>query len=238
MDQLEAQLDMEQYLQALQALFSQHADPVKAVPMKKYMRNQFEFLGIKSPEHTRLFKQFVAEHGLPTVAQLEPLILTLWQWPEREYQYLALSFLRRLRSQLAPAIAPTIETLIVEKSWWDTIDSLASHTVGDLYTRYPQEMAVYITRWRSHSNFWLRRTTLLFQLGYKSKTDEALLFSLVRENLGSKEFFINKAIGWALREYSKTAPTAVQQFVETTELASLSRREALKWMKTHPDKLS
>lgn len=222
---------MDDYIQALQAHFSAHAAPDMALPMKKYMRNQFDFLGIKTPEMTRLHKQFIKQHGWPDSSQLESLTKTLWQWPEREYQYLALRLVDHFIAELTPDHLSLLEWLILNKSWWDTVDSIAIHPVGNLFSRFPSEREPYLSKWRSHQNIWLRRTTLLFQLTYKNETDEALLFSLIEENLGSKEFFINKAIGWALREYSKTAPAAVEQYVNETDLASLSRREALKWMK-------
>lgn len=195
------------------------------------MRNQFKFLGIKTPEQNALFKQFLAAYGLPELRELEPLLLTLWAWPEREFQYIGGDFLHRFRKQLTPEILPTIETLITTKSWWDTVDGLASRKVGDLFQQFPGEVGEYIHRWRHSDNSWLRRTTLLFQLSYKANTDEALLFSLIKENTSSDEFFIQKAIGWALREYSKTASMAVKQFVTEQTMASLSKREALKWLK-------
>jgi 3-methyladenine DNA glycosylase AlkD len=223
---------MDAYLQAVKALYQQHANPENAVPMKKYMRNQFEFLGIKTPEAKALFKQLVAENGLPDVVEIEPTVRELWTWPEREYQYLALSLLGKLQKQLTPAVVPLLEHLVLTKSWWDTIDSIASHNVGKLLRQYPDHRDGVIGNWRESDNFWLRRVTLLFQLGYKAETDEALLFALVRANSDSSEFFIQKAIGWALREYSKTSPVAVKAFVEKQSLAPLSQREALKWMKT------
>lgn len=222
---------MDTYIQLLKAHFSAQAVPEIALPMKKYMRNQFDFLGIKAPQITCLHKQFIEQHGWPDSSQLSSLTKTLWQWPEREYQYLALRFVDHFISQLTPSDLPMLEWLLLNKSWWDTVDSIAIHPVGDLFSRFPIECEPYLEKWRSHENIWLRRTTLLFQLAYKHKTDEALLFSLIKENLGSQEFFINKAIGWALREYSKTAPEAVEQYVKETELASLSHREALKWIK-------
>ena len=222
---------MSLYLQTLKALYEQQADPGQATPMKQYMRNQFEFLGIKSPAQKALFKQFVTEHGLPERSQLESIVRTLWLWPEREYQYVALAFVDKFQKRLTPDCLPLLEYLITTKSWWDTVDAIASHNVGNLLKQYPSSRGAVINQWRHQDNFWLRRTALLFQLSYKTDTDEGLLFSLVEENQQSREFFIQKAIGWALREYSKTAPDAVQAFVYRTALASLSQREALKWLK-------
>jgi 3-methyladenine DNA glycosylase AlkD len=222
---------MTPYLHNLKALFAQQARPDQAGPMKQYMRNQFEFLGIKGPAQKALAKQFIAENGLPDLAQLDDIVRELWSWPEREYHYMALTFLDRHQNQLTPKDVPLLEYLITTKSWWDTVDSLASHSVGKLLSQYPSSRQTVIDSWRESENIWLRRTTLLFQLGYKAQTDEALLFCLIEQNKDSKEFFLQKAIGWALREYSKTAPEAVKIFVAETALAPLSRREALKWLK-------
>ena len=227
---------MEAYLQTLKTLFEQQANAENAVPMKKYMRNQFEFLGIKSPKQKALVKQFVAENGLPELSQMDNLVRELWSWPEREYQYVALALLDKLQKRLTPDSVPLLENLITTKSWWDTVDSIAIHNVGKLLKQYPEIRDAVIAPWRNSENFWLRRTTLLFQLSYKAATDEALLFVLVEENRESTEFFIQKAMGWALREYSKTSPRAVQIFVANTELPSLSQREALKWMKSKDKK--
>jgi 3-methyladenine DNA glycosylase AlkD len=222
---------MNDYVAPLVTLFEQHANPEQAVPMANYMRDQFPFLGLKSPQRSALFKQFMTEFGLPKPAELEEIVWELWQLPEREYQYSAQDLLHRMRKHVSPEYVLLLERLITTKSWWDTIDGLASHAVGGLFTHYPNVRDDTVARWRSSDNFWLHRTTLLFQLGYKDKTDEALLFSLIEENLDSKEFFIQKAIGWILREYSKTAPNVVQDYVAKTALAPLSEREALKWMK-------
>lgn len=222
---------MHPYLAPLIELFKAHADPEKAVPMKKYMRNQFKFLGIKTPRRRDLIKTFIAEHGLPPMDSLDDIIRQLWEFPEREYQYTAIGLLDRRQKKLTPDHVPLLEHLIVTKSWWDTVDGLASHQVGRLFMKFPEIRDEHIGRWRKSENFWLRRTTLLFQLGYKTNTDEALLFDIIRENLDSDEFFIQKAIGWVLREYSKTEAESVVQFVHRTNLPSLSHREALKWLK-------
>ncbi|PSN19720.1 DNA alkylation repair protein [filamentous cyanobacterium CCP5] len=223
---------MATYLQSLQSHYRQHANADTAVPMKKYMQDQFEFLGIKSPEAKLLFRQFVADHGLPETSQIEQLVRELWTWPEREFQYVALMFLDKLQKQLTPDGIPLLEHIITHKSWWDTVDSIAIHHVGKLLRQYPDQRDPVISSWRDADDFWLRRTTLLFQLDYKAETDESLLFDLVTANHDSSEFFIRKAIGWALREYSKTAPDAVKTFVQDQSMAPLSRREALKWMKS------
>ena len=221
---------MHPYLTPLVDLFESHANLETAAPMKQYMRDKFEFLGLKSPQRKAHQKSFIAEHGLPPIGDLDQIIRQLWTLPQREYQYTAMGFLDRHQKKLTPAHVPLIEYLILTKSWWDTVDWLSSHQVGQLFIRYPNIRDEHIGRWRQSDNIWLRRTTLLFQFPCKANTDENLLFDLIRENLDSDEFFIQKAIGWALREYSKSNAESVTNFVAQTKLPPLSRREALKWL--------
>lgn len=220
---------MHPYASLIRKLFEQHANPADAAPMKKYMRNQFEFLGIKTPVRVDLMKGFIKEHGLPPLGDLDVIVRELWSLPQREFQYTAVGLIGRLETQLETDFIAALEDLIITKSWWDTVDTLAGNTVGVHFKRFPKVRGKYLKKWRKSENLWLRRTALLFQLGYKEETDFDLLCEIVRENLGSDEFFINKAIGWALRQYAWTNPTAVKKFVKATkELHPLSRREALK----------
>jgi 3-methyladenine DNA glycosylase AlkD len=220
---------MHPYIQMLVSLFEQNANPAQAVPVKKYMRDQFEYLGIKTPQSLALQKEFYSRKGLPEIADLDIILRDLWALPEREFQYVAVGLLGRQEQQLPASFIKTIEYLIVTKSWWDTVDSLAGGTVGMHFKRFPEVRAKYLPKWRASNNLWLRRTTILFQLGYKQDTDFELLSDIIRENLGLKEFFINKAIGWALRQYARLDPRAVKRFVNATkDLSPLSRREALK----------
>lgn len=220
---------MHPYIIPLKTLFEKNADPAQAGPMKKYMRDQFEYLGIKTPQSAALQKEFYAEHGLPEVTELDPVLRDLWALPQREFQYVAVGLLGRCDKQIPAKFTKMIEYLIVTKSWWDTVDSIAGGTVGAHFKRFPDVREKYLTKWRASENFWLRRTTILFQLNYKQETDFDLLCEIIRENLGSKEFFINKAIGWSLRQYARIDPKAVKKFVDATkELHPLSKREALK----------
>ena len=219
---------MHPYTRKIRTLLSGHADPVAAAPMKRYMRDQFEYLGIKSPKMSELLKGFYAAQGLPVAANLDEIVRDLWSLPQREYQYTATGLIRRMEKQIPEDFIETVEYLLVTKSWWDTVDTLAGGTVGAHFKHYTRARWKYLARWRKSENFWLRRVTLLFQLNYKDETDFDLLRELIRENLGSKEFFINKAIGWALRQYARTDPEAVRRFVAEMPLQPLSAREALK----------
>jgi 3-methyladenine DNA glycosylase AlkD len=217
------------YTLSLKTRFEKNADLSKAAPMKKYMRDQFEYLGIKSPQGALLLREHIKEHGLPPLDKLDVIVRELWSLPQREFQYVALGLVTKLETKVDKDFIRTIEYAITTKSWWDTVDILAGHAVGSHFKRFPKVKEKYLKKWCKSNDFWLRRTTLLFQLGYKKETDFDLLCELIHENLGSDEFFINKAIGWSLRQYAHTNPTSVRKFVKTTkELHPLSRREALK----------
>jgi 3-methyladenine DNA glycosylase AlkD len=220
---------MHPYVKQLKSLFEKNADRTQAPAMKKYMRDQFEYLGIKSPKFKELLKQFIGENGSPPIDELDAIVRELWSLPQREFQYLAVSLIGRSEKTLPTDFTGTLEYLITTKSWWDTVDSIAGGTVGAHFKRYPAVKKKYLACWRKSENFWLRRTTILFQLNYKQETDFDLLCEIINENLGSKEFFINKAIGWALRQYARIDSKAVTKFVKATkELHPLSRREAMK----------
>lgn len=224
---------MHAYVVSLKTLFEKHADPAKAAPMKKYMRDQFEYLGIKGPQASALLREFIKEHGLPPPEKLDVIARDLWGLPQREFQYLAMNLIGKYEKKLEGSFMTTLEYLIVTKSWWDTVDALAGHSVGTHFKWYPDLKEKYLKKWRKSNNMWLRRTTILFQLGYKQETDFDLLRDIILENLGSDEFFINKAIGWALRQYARVDPKVVKKFVKATkELHPLSRREAMKHLES------
>jgi 3-methyladenine DNA glycosylase AlkD len=219
---------MHPYVVPLKELFEKNADPAQAVSMKRYMRDQFEYLAIKTPQSAALQKDFYAEYGLPEVNDLDPILRDLWALPQREFQYVGLGLLDKSEKKLPARFIKTIEYLIVTKSWWDTVDAIAGHTVGTHFRRFPEVREKYLPKWRASMNIWLRRSAILFQLNYKEATDFELLREIISENLDSKEFFINKAIGWALRQYARVDPNAVSKFVMSTPLHPLSRREAMK----------
>ena len=219
---------MHPYLIPLAELFEQNANPIQAVPMKKYMRDQFEYLGIKSPKVAALLRQNLKEHGLPAVEDMNQIVCELWELPGREFQYVSISLMERLEKKLPSNSIKTLEYMITHKSWWDTVDNV-SHIIGIQFLRYPIIREKYLPKWRASKNIWLRRTAILYQLDYKQETNFELLTQIIHENLGSQEFFINKAIGWSLRQYARVDPKAVKKFVNATkDLHPLSRREALK----------
>lgn len=218
---------MHPYVASIKTLLEQYANPTQGGPMQKYMRDQFQYLGIKSPKLKALFRQTIKDNGLPALENLDTVIRELWEPPQREYQYMGISLVERLEKKLPSNAIKTLEYMITHKSWWDTVDNI-SHSVGVHFKRYSEVREKYLLKWRASEDIWLRRTAILFQLDYKETTDFELLKEIIQENLGSNEFFIKKAIGWALRQYTRIDPNAVRKFVRATQLHSLSRREALK----------
>jgi len=202
------------------------ANPEKAASMSAYMREQFPFLGIPTPERKKLCREF-----LKTQKSLDwKFIFRCWKMPEREYQYLAIDCLIKFKKQLTPADITNLQRLVTEKSWWDSVDALDA-IVGDVALRY-SEVNDILLQWSVHENMWLRRVAIDHQLTRKDKTDVKLLEQIILNNFGSDEFFINKAIGWSLREYSKTNADWVRDFIENhkNKMSALSVREGSKYL--------
>lgn len=221
---------MNEWTRDLQQRFEAAANPEEAKAMIAYMRGQFDFWGIKSPVRSAIVKEWIAGIKTPDVNKLEKTAQTLWELPQREYQYAALDLLVKHTKRLEERHLELLESLVVRKSWWDTVDPLASNLIGPLLLRFPHLTAPLTERWIVCDNMWLQRTALLYQLKYKKNTDTERLFRYIGLTKSSTEFFIRKAIGWALREYSKTDEEAVRRFVADNTLSPLSEREALKWL--------
>jgi 3-methyladenine DNA glycosylase AlkD len=219
-----------QFVAQVQRTLEAQRDPERAAAMAAYMKDQFPFLGISHAEQRPLLGPLL--RPLPktaTEAWALEVAQRLWALPEREYQYAVAALLSRVQACLNPASLPMLEGLLTQKSWWDSVDALAPKAVGALVLRYPA-LRREMDRWSQAKNFWLRRAAILHQLSYKAQTDPERLFGHALENAADKEFFVRKAIGWALREYAKTNPAAVRSFVagHRDTLSPLSVREALK----------
>ncbi|MBC8112334.1 MAG: DNA alkylation repair protein [Verrucomicrobia bacterium] len=219
---------METFTSQLTQLFAEQGRPADVEAMQRYMKNKFEFFGIKKPLRAKLTQDFLKSKDLPEYESLTLIINDLWESPQRELQYVGMELLLMHKKSWKPEILDLMEKMIVKKSWWDTVDFIASNLVGNYFVRFPENISDKIQQWLYSENIWLQRTVILFQLKYKKATDQKLLFESIRYLADSKEFFIQKAIGWALREYAKTQPTAVIQFTDSETLKPLSRREALK----------
>jgi len=209
-------------------IFRENSNPDQAIKMSAYMKNLFPFLGIPKPKRAELSKTFLKESKKHTEINWA-FIDKCWSL-EREFQYLALEYLRIVSKLLTIYDIPKLKDLATTKSWWDSVDSL-DLMIGNIALENPEVNDIML-EWSVDDNFWLRRLAIDHQLLRKEKTNTKLLEKILINNLGQKEFFINKAIGWSLREYSKTNPKWVRNFVEThkEKMAPLSIREASKYI--------
>jgi len=219
---------MQDYLTTLTSAFSKNVDAINAKGQKAYMRNQFEFLGMTSPIRRMVQKPWLQKENLPNKKLLVDIVKNLWQKPEREYQFFAQELTYRFVKQFDKKDIELLEYMVTHKSWWDTVDYIAAKLMGEYFMRYPEQQEIYMKKWLSSNNIWLHRSAILFQLKYKDKVNTELLSLIIISLLGSEEFFINKAIGWMLREYSKTNPAWVLDFTNKHPLEKLSRKEALR----------
>ncbi len=223
----------ENLLADIRAVFEEAATPQDAPPMAAYMKNRVPFLGLKAPARRLLQKEIFALYKALPFAETEKIIRLLWTQPEREFQYLALDWLWLRRKDFSRETILLIETLLTTKSGWDTVDFLSSQILGYWAKTFPEAARPVIARFIQSPDFWLSRAAIIHQLFYKEKTDTALLTAALLPHLLSKEFFLRKAIGWALRQYARTDAAWVISFVEAhPEMSGLSKREATKRLQT------
>ena len=204
------------------------ANPSQAADMSAYMKNRFPFLGVKSPDRKRIQSELFKRFPKLSWEEVWSNMAELWAMEEREFQYVAADLLRKNAKKLPEDFLPKFEYLITHKSWWDSVDSLVPSSLGTYFLNYPNQIIPATNQWIKSENMWLQRAAILFQLKYKADTDFDLMISIIEQLKAGKEFFVNKAIGWALREYSKTNPTAVEAYVSKANLSHLSTKEALK----------
>lgn len=213
------------YLIGLRLVFEASADPVRAWAMCTYMKDQFDFLGLPAPARRAAQRTL----PVPVAAPVVEVVKRLWALTEREFQYTAVDLLARRQKEIEPdQLLRLIAELAQRKSWWDTVDGLAA-VASNVFGRN-RHMVAHTEQWIASDNFWVARLALLHQNGWRESTDEHRLFDYCLRRGSDQEFFIRKAIGWALRDYAWTKPDAVRQFVRSnaSELSALSRREALK----------
>ncbi|OQR62749.1 DNA alkylation repair protein [Streptomyces maremycinicus] len=213
----------------LTAAYGAAADPGRAAAMRAYMKDVAPFLGLPTPARRALSRTVLADTPRPDEADCTAIALRCWALPQREYHYFAVDYLRRYAPRLSSAFLPVARRLVTTKSWWDTVDLLAAHVVGALVAADPR-LAADMDVWIEDEDLWVARTALLHQLRYKERTDADRLFGYCLRQSGHPDFFLRKAIGWALREYARTDPAAVRLFVarERGRFAPLTVREALK----------
>jgi len=219
------------YLKPLAKEFKNNADPVKARQMKAYMKNRFEYFGFNAPTRKELIREFVAKYGEPEYKDIEEIVFELFKRPQREFQYAAIELCGKTKREWDEESLELFEKMAVTKSWWDSVDSVNSICIRPFFLAFPMYRKKHTLRWIKSNNMWLQRLSIIFQLRYKEKTDTGLLTRNIELLKESDEFFIQKAIGWALRDYGHSHPEWVIDFVAETELKPLSRREALKRLK-------
>jgi 3-methyladenine DNA glycosylase AlkD len=214
------------------SLCEQNADPYRAPAMKAYMKNHFEFYGINSPLRKEMVKDIKKKFTFKNDDFLWALVDKLWLSDQRELQYMALDILAPLASKLTKENIPTLEQMILTKSWWDTVDMIAPNLIGKIFMSDTVARDIYVYKWMDSDNIWLQRTSIIFQLKYGLKTNVDLLSEAILKNDVSKEFFVRKAQGWALRQYGKYNPTFVYNFVQANpQLSGLTQKEALRSLK-------
>lgn len=218
------------YLEPLIELFVSEKDKDRAEQMERYMKGLFPFLGLDTKTRRALQKQFYSEHGYPAREELFTVVFYLWELPEREYQMCALSLLRKFQNNFEKQDIVHIEKLTQAKSWWDSVDGLSAWICGAYFNSYPDQIVPVTSKWVNSNNIWLQRSSLLFQFKYKEDTNTDLLAKYVEILKSGKDFFIRKAIGWILREYSKTNPEWVRDILKNIQLSPLSVREASKYI--------
>ena len=209
------------------------ADPTKAPQQQAYMKSEMPYLGVIAPTQRKVARVIFKAHPLPDSARWRDAVLDIWRkarYREERYCAMELAGYKPYRQWLTPQAMPMLEELIVTGAWWDYVDAIAINLVGPILADHPDELTQLLTRWATDDDLWRRRTAILAQLKFKARTDEALLFRAIESSMDAKAFFLRKAIGWALREYSKTHPDVVIAYVHEhrQRLSPLSKREGLK----------
>ena len=209
--------------------FEENRNELLAESMSKYMQDKFRFLGVRGATRTEIYKKYFPDARKTKIIDWD-FVESCWNKEEREFQYVVVYYLKAMQKFLKREDISKLKYLIVTKSWWDTVDLLAK-VIGSLVIRiegYDQIML----EWSKDSNIWLKRVAILYQLSLKEKVDKQVLDKILVNNLGDSEFFINKAIGWALRDYSKFNPEWVREFLEKNknDMVNLSLREASKYL--------
>ena len=206
------------------------ANPENARAMQAYMKTDMPFFGVKRPDSYPIFKEMMRRFPVDTRREYESAVRELWAQPHREEKHMAILLARAAPRYITPPSLPLYRKLIVEGAWWDFVDDVAAHLVGELLLENRDRMKPVMERWIDHRDMWIRRSALLVHLRHKERTDEAVLFDHCLRRSAEKEFFIRKAIGWVLRQYARTAPQAVADFVmqHRDRWSGLTFREATK----------
>lgn len=218
---------------AIRSALAAVAEPARAPEMQAYMKSEMPYLGVTTPRRREALRGIFAAYPFASAAAWRTDVLALWrsaEYREERYAALHLSGHRKARSFQTLEALPMYEEMIVTGAWWDYVDEIAAHRIGPLLAAYPVEMKKTMRAWSRSEDLWKRRTSILCQLAFKDAIDLELLYACIAPSLSSKEFFLRKAIGWALRQYARTDPGEVRRYVKehAARLSGLSRREATK----------
>ena len=217
------------FINELESAFGKNRNPENAIPMAKYMKNLFSFYGIKAEQRRFIFKEVCKVNKEELTLHAREIAWKLFNNKFRELHYCGIEILiKYLKNNYQKDDINLIEKLLVTNSWWDSVDTISKFILGEYLNEFPEETVKVIADFSNSKNMWLNRSVLLFQLGYKDKTNAEILFTECKKHSHSKEFFIQKAIGWALREYGSINPSLVINFVNATQLKPLSKKEALR----------
>ena len=216
------------FLKEIQSLFKNSGDAQIALAMKAYMKNRFEFLGLKRPERDLIQKVIFKDLKINNAQELEQIVRALWKLPFREYHYVACDLLAINKNIYKDLNIEFLDFLITTNSWWDTVDFISANVIGGYYLHHKKLYEKDLAPWTKSTDFWKRRACIIFQLKYKNEIDTVWLSKRILENSDSKEFFLQKAIGWALRQHSQVDARWVIDFTDNHPLKPLSKREALR----------
>jgi 3-methyladenine DNA glycosylase AlkD len=218
-------------LSSLERAFTASKNPAIATQQAAYLKEKFNFFGLTKPVRAEIQKKIFKEHAIKNSVELQKSIEALWHKQEREFHYAAIDLAIRYKKLWTPDFLPLFDTMIRTHSWWDSVDAIAANMVGLVVKNNPNLLTT-MDAWIGDDYLWTRRTALLFQLRWKEATDEQRLYAYCKKTFHEKDFFIRKAIGWALREYSKTNPASVKIFIDTNKnlMSNLSIREGSKYL--------
>ena len=224
-------MNIDLLVKSIEKEFIRYSNPLIAKKQEKYMRNNFKFFGLPANQRRKIQNPFIKNILDFDEKKFNEFIIILWNKEQRDFQYFSQELVYLNYYNFKCEDKNLFEYMIINKSWWDTIDFVSPKILGKYFEIYSEEIEKTIQKWLNSNNIWLQRSCLLFQLKYKNKLNKFLLKKIINSLSNSNEFFINKAIGWILREYGKTNKNWVINFIKETELNKLSVREGLKYLK-------
>ncbi len=222
---------MQQLFNKIKAQLESKSDFTRAEAMAAYMRHQFVYYGVNAPQRKAIQSELFPIKKTVSIAFLEDFVKKCWEQDQREWKYVALDFSQKMLAKGQMELLELFEGLIANQSWWDTVDSIAPNLLGRILLPYPELKLSKMKDWIERDNFWYQRSAIILQLKYRLQTDFDQVQALILRRSSSKEFFIQKASGWALREYSKYNPAEVIKFIESNTLSPLTKKEGMKWIR-------